>query len=78
MENGSQSVGFWRAGLLRLEGKMYLGSCVLGTVGQLSHIPVSPEIGVHCDVEIPGSGQFINIQLMYVQNLGSRVQCRGC
>lgn len=79
VENGSQSVGSLRAGLLRLEGDMYLGSSVLGIVASSPRcLPVSPEIGVHCDVEIPGSDQLINMQLKYMQNLGSKVQYIGC
>lgn len=74
-----ESVGSLKAGLLRLEGEMYLGSCVLGIVASSPRcLPVSPEIDVHCDVEIPGSDQLINIQLKYMQNLGSKVQYIGC
>lgn len=39
---------------------------------------MSPEIGVHCDVEEPGSDQFINIQVMGIQDWDSKVQYVGC
>lgn len=56
---------------------MYLGSCVLGTVASAPRYQC-PETGVHCDVEIPISDQFINIRLKFMQNLGSKVQYIGC